>query len=137
MTSTIIFLLLFFVFRRFCGGLHFEKTSVCLFFSIFLTLFIPFLCSVLPYNPISIIILQLFFSILLVIFPVIDNPNKTVTDGVKKIYKRHSIHLIIICFIINLFLIHFNMHNLSMIFLLAVITSFISISLGYVKYKKH
>lgn len=135
--TTIVFLSLFFSLRRYCGGLHLEKTSTCMIFSIVLTLTVPCLCSFFYIYPIQLIFLQIIFSFLLFLMPIIDTPQKTVTDCSKKKYKKISIYIILFYLFLNIISIYLNLEKISMIILLTIICSYISVFLGYIKYKNH
>lgn len=132
--ETFLFLLLFFSFRRYCGGLHLNNSLACIFFSIILTITIPFLCSNYSFSPIVIICLQIMLSVFLYFFPIVDNPKKSVTNNQKIIYKKYSRLLIISCFIVNILLIYFNRMEISMTILSTVCVTCISVAFGYIKY---
>lgn len=135
--TTIIFLIIFFSIRKYYGGLHMENSTVCLFLSVLLTLIIPYLSTIIYFHPISIIVMQIIISIFLIALPIIDTPQKTVSESRKKSYKNHSIYLLFFYIFLNILFVCFGFKNISMILLLSIFTSYLSVLLGYLKYKIH
>lgn len=135
--TTMMFLSIFFSIRKYIGGVHLDKASNCMAFSILLTLIIPYVSSWFSFTPILLFFLQLVFSLFLIIMPIIDTPKKTVSKNNKRRYKKKSMYIILLCLCASIFFIYIDLINLSMIILFSIIVSYFSVLLGYIKYRNH
>lgn len=88
-------LLVFFVLRKFTGGLHAKKYITCLICSLFLlTVSLIFVKILLIYSIIKIFFVLVTISIIIIsILSPIENKKKNLTDKEKKLYKCISITL--------------------------------------------
>ena len=129
-----MFLFIFFLLRKYTGGLHLKSKINCLLFSVFLTLFIPYFAKLL--HLIAPIILggQFVISLLIALFPIIETPQKFVSTQEKKIYKRKSLLILFFVFLLNITLVFFKMIEYSTVILLTLLLSLFSVLLGFIKY---
>lgn len=134
--STILFLIIFFSLRKYCGGFHFDHKLTCFLFSVVLTILIPIISNYLFMSSLNIIFLQLVISILLICFPIIEIPQKKLIDTEKKHYKLVSIKILFTLFIVNICCLYFKFYKISIIFLISIILSFFSVLFGYFKYMR-
>ena len=133
--TTIVFLIIFISLRKYCGGFHFNRKSTCFIFSIILTLLVPIISSqILISNQYIILLLQLFISVILIFFPIIEIPQKNLSYIEKKYYKLRSIKILIILFMINCVCLLFDFYKISIIFLISILITFLSVLFGYLKY---
>lgn len=132
--TTILFLFLFFSLRKYCGGLHFNHKSICLVFSIIVTLTVPILSNHVFIPSLHIVLLQLILTIILILFPVIEIPQKHITYEENKYYKSVSINLLICIFVINCVCLIFNLYKISNIILFSIVLTLFSVFFGYLKY---
>lgn len=133
--NTAMFLLIFFALRRCCGGLHLESVSSCMVLSVFITLLIPILCMTFHLSDIKVIIIQIVVSLFLLMIPIIETPQKSLSNKEKKTYKIQSIYTIVFCLLVNICFVYMDLEGVSMVVLLTVVTSYVSVLLGYIKYK--
>lgn len=129
---TIVYLICFFSLRRYTGGFHLERKFKCLLFSIFLSVMIPFISEYIFLDKDLLIYVQFIVSLIIVFFPIIDSPQKYVSELEKKYYKKRVLLVLGLYFFINLL---FDLKKYSIMILFAIITSFFSILFGFIKYK--
>lgn len=129
---TIVYLICFFSLRRYTGGFHLERKFKCLLFSIFLSVMIPFISEYIFLGKDLLIYVQFIVSLIIVFFPIIDSPQKYVSELEKKYYKKRVLLVLGLYFFINLL---FDLKKYSIMILFAIITSFFSILFGFIKYK--
>lgn len=134
--TTFLFLVIFFSLRKYSGGLHLESKKICLLFSVFLTLFIPYVAKFYFLTTPTILGLQLVFSLLISLFPIIDTPQKYISTIEKKMYKQKSLLILLIISIINIICLYLNLFEYSMVILFTSFLSLFSILSGFLKYKR-
>lgn len=132
--TTFLFLFVFFALRRYIGGLHLESKKICLFFSLFLTFFIPYLAESLRFTNLTILYSQLIVSFIISIFPIIETPQKHISTIEKKVYKQRSFFILFIIYLLNITLIFLEMIEYSTVILLTLLVSLLSTLLGFIKY---
>lgn len=133
--TTFIFLFIFFLLRKYTGGLHMESSTNCLIFSILLTLIIPYIAELLKLTVPIILGSQLVISLLIALFPIIETPQKYVSSQEKKIYKKKSMYILFSFYLLNIIFIPLNLTKYSVVVVFTLLISLISILLGFVKYK--
>lgn len=134
--TTILFLIIFFSLRKYCGGFHFNHKLTCYAFSIILTLLVPVISNHIFIARLHIILLQLFISVMLIFFPIIEIPQKNLTTDEKKHYKVASIKILIILLIINCICLLFYFYKICIIFLISLLVTFLSVLFGFLKYMR-
>lgn len=134
--TTSLFLLIFFSLRKFSGGFHLESKTICLLFSVFLTLFIPYLAKLLYLTDFWLLGTQLVISIIIGMFPIIETPQKYISSIEKKTYKRKVLLVLFFIFLLNIVFTLFKMLEYSMIVLLTLLLSLLSVVFGFLKYKR-
>ena len=133
--NTIIFLLLFFNIRRYCGGIHFNNQYVCFIGSLLFSLVIPYFCSHFKFYNDYILIIEICFSIMLCFLPIVDHPNKPVDDRLKRIYHRYIIVFLVIYMMFSVLSLYFKNIVLFYLILTAILSNAVFVLLGYLKYK--
>lgn len=134
--TTFLFLIIFFSFRKYSGGLHLESKKVCLYFSVFLTLLIPSLAEFLHFPAPLVLGIQLVISFLISLFPIIETPQKYVSTAEKKVYKQKASLILLLIFLANICFTYFKISEFSMVILFTLLVSLLSILLGFIKYRK-
>lgn len=133
--TTLLFLIVFFSFRKYSGGLHLESRKICLLFSVFLTILVPYLAESFHLTSPLILVLQLVISFLLSLFPIIETPQKSVSTIEKKVYKQNSLLILLFIFLMSIVFTYFKMIKYSIVILFTLLVSLISVLLGFIKYK--
>lgn len=105
-----LFIICYIPLRRYVGGFHFNKTQICLTFSIIL----PILFSITANhfeitNVLTILCIYLLMIYITYKIGVVDHPNKVLSEKEKAIYKKKSLiiefiymMITILCFITHL-----------------------------------
>lgn len=132
--ETSLFLLVFFSLRRHCGGFHFDNKITCMIFSIILTLLIPIIINHIFLTHLQIILLQLLISMILMIFPIIEIPQKSLTTIEKIQYKITSIKFLLLLLFVNCICFIHSFYKISAVLLFSLLVTFLSVLVGYFKY---
>ena len=116
-----IFVILFSILRKQLGGFHFDSSILCFIFSIIFSILIPYIAKNTYLIPINHIIFTFIFLIIITnVIGVIDNKNKKLTDDEKKIFKRKSIIVECVYFIICVVANIYNLNYFSNVILFTV-----------------
>lgn len=134
--ETLIFMLVFIPLRSFAGGYHCEKAESCfiLSISVYLTVMLSYkyLCGISAYW-IYVICLADLITVL-ILSPVVS-PNKPLSEKVKNKNRCISIFITVLYITVALVILYYKILYAFVVFE-SVTASVISITAGYLKYKK-
>lgn len=125
--ETIFFIFSYIPLRKHLGGFHFSKSTICLLFSVIITLIVSIISTEIQFNNITVLILCLIMFILTFLVVPIDHPNKRLSLKEKTFYKRKSLKLEIFYFLTIIFLQYFKLNNLINTIIFSFIISIISL----------
>mgnify|MGYP002568183593 CR=1 FL=1 len=132
--ENLCFIIVFKLLRKFSGGLHSKKFSICFSVSIVLNFLILFVYRFFVLNPCFLIIIpiELVSSILLLFFSPIKNANKDISKNALRIYKY--IETIICAFVMALSIVLVLNRNVYSYFIcMAILVDTIFVVLGHIK----
>lgn len=93
-TKTLVFLLFFIPLRRYIGGYHFDSKILCLVFSVFFSIIIPYqaiwIGQIHIYFRFTTLLIMIIVTLMV---KVVDHPNKRVSVKEKLIYTRKSLEI--------------------------------------------
>ncbi len=134
--ETLIFMLVFIPLRSFAGGYHCEKAESCfiLSISVYLTVILSYkyLCGISAYWIYAICLADLIA--VLILSPVVS-PNKPLSEKVKNKNRRISIFITALYITAALVMLYCKIPYAFVVFE-SVTASVISMTAGYIKYKK-
>lgn len=129
--EAIFFIIAYIPIRRYIGGFHFSKNSLCTFFSVFFSVLIPSLSKYCEIRNIMIVYISIIFVFIISRFiGTVDHPNKRLTIKEKKIYTRKSIIIEIIYIIIALILFNMGKFKQSSLIIYSLLFCVIGIVMG-------
>ena len=132
--ENLCFMIVFKILRKFSGGLHSKKFSICFSVSIVLNFLILFVYRFFVLNPCFLIIIpiELVSSILLLFFSPIKNANKDISKNALRIYKY--IVAIICVFVMALSIVLVLNRSIYAYFIcMAILLDSIFVVLGHIK----
>lgn len=111
--SSLFFMAFFIPLRKFLGGLHLKQKFSCLFFSIFVSLFISYVSSRMVIQNIYLALSTMLFliCIALLVNPT-DNFNKKVSDAEKKVFKKKSVITLSLYSMLVILFYYFNLNTM-------------------------
>lgn len=133
--ATTFFMILFLNLRRYCGGIHLKNQNSCLMLSVCVTCGIPILCKYIYLKYDEIIVIQIIISMIISILPIIDHPNKRLTNNEKKKFKRKAMIQLVYYLLITLLLLLFKQIELGKIVLSAIGVTLISAVVGKIMHQ--
>lgn len=134
--EVVIFIISYIPLRRYVGGFHFDKTYLCLFFSIFL----PILFSVLSNYikiPNILFLICTYFIVIWVTYRigVIDHPNKRISVKEKITYKRKALNIEIIYLCLEIICYYNHLMKITNMVLITTLFSIFGILITQYKHK--
>lgn len=105
--ENVCFFIVFKILRKYSGGLHSSKYSICLLISIMSNTIIMMIIQYIKTNPnyIAIFLLELFSLLIVLIFSPVTNNNKNISKKEFKLYKWIASTIILVLILFSIFFI--------------------------------